>query len=81
MTENNVENNKNLQAESVNKDKHKHKNMFTEEEIEELHLGDDDFEYKEVGIWKNPYALAVIVISIWFCLWLFINVFMGRWFS
>lgn len=80
MTENNVEKNKNLQGENTNKKKQAY-GGFTAEEIDELHLDDDDFEYREVGIWKNPYALAVIVIAIWFSVWLFINVFMGRWFS
>jgi hypothetical protein len=47
----------------------------------EMELGDDDMEYNEVGIWKNPYAVAIIVIAIWFSLWLFLQVFMGRWFS
>ncbi len=44
-------------------------------------IGDDDLEYNEVGIWKNPYTVAVIIIAIWFSLWLFLQVFMGRWFS
>jgi hypothetical protein len=44
-------------------------------------IGDDDLEYNEIGIWKNPYTVAVIIIAIWFSLWLFLQVFMGRWFS
>ncbi|MCL4311736.1 MAG: hypothetical protein M1462_04835 [Candidatus Thermoplasmatota archaeon] len=47
----------------------------------DMEIGDDDLEYKEVGIWKNPYAVAIIIIAIWFSLWLFLQVFMGRWFS
>jgi hypothetical protein len=47
----------------------------------EMEIGDDDLEYSEVGIWKNPYAVAIIIIAIWFSLWLFLQVFMGRWFS
>lgn len=47
----------------------------------EMVIGEDDLEYNQVGIWKNPYAVAVIIIAIWFSLWLFLQVFMGRWFS
>ena len=68
----------NERSENVNKDGIKKSYEYADVEME---LGDDDFEYNEVGIWKNPYALAIIVIAIWFSLWLFMNVFMGRWFS
>lgn len=47
----------------------------------EMVIGDDDLEYNQVGILKNPYAVAVVIIAIWFSLWLFLQVFMGRWFS
>ncbi|KJE48869.1 MULTISPECIES: hypothetical protein [Acidiplasma] len=65
-------------AENVTAEKHTYSNEISDEE---LHLSDDDFDWKEYSIWKNPYALVVIIIAIWFSLWLFINVFMGRWFS
>ncbi len=75
-----VENNE--RAENINKNVNKNevKKSYDYADVE-MTLGDDDFEYNEVTIWKNPYALAVIVIAIWFTLWLFMNVFMGRWFS
>ncbi|MCL4348736.1 MAG: hypothetical protein M1599_00980 [Candidatus Thermoplasmatota archaeon] len=47
----------------------------------DMEIGDDDLEYNQVGIWKNPYAVAIIIIAIWFSLWLFLQVFLGRWFS
>ncbi|SMD31039.1 hypothetical protein [Picrophilus oshimae] len=73
MTENN-----NMNVENVNK---KIENVkYVEENIDE-YLDEDDIEYREIGIWKNPYAMAIIIIAIWFSLWLFMNVFMGRWFS
>ncbi|WP_153274142.1 hypothetical protein [Picrophilus oshimae] len=73
MTENN-----NMNVENVNK---KIENVkYVEENIDE-YLDEDDIEYRETGIWKNPYAMAIIIIAIWFSLWLFMNVFMGRWFS
>ncbi len=68
----------NEKSEKVNKKEMKKSYEYEDVEME---LGDDDLEYNEIGIWKNPYALAIIVIAIWFSLWLFLNVFMGRWFS
>ncbi|AGO61108.1 hypothetical protein [Ferroplasma acidarmanus] len=47
----------------------------------DMEIGDDDLEYNQVGILKNPYAVAIIIIAIWFSLWLFLQVFLGRWFS
>jgi len=65
-------------AENINIDKSK--TVYKYEDVE-MNVGEDDLEYNEVGIWKNPYAVAVIIIAIWFSLWLFLQVFMGRWFS
>ncbi len=73
MTENN-----NISVENVNKNIENVK--YVEENIDE-YLDEDDIEYREIGIWKNPYAMAIIIIAIWFSIWLFMNVFMGRWFS
>jgi hypothetical protein len=67
-------------AETISKSKTDVSSSYNYEDVE-MELGDDDLEYKEVGIWKNPYAVAVIIIAIWFSLWLFLQVFMGRWFS
>ena len=67
-------------AETMSKSKTDVSSSYNYEDVE-MELGDDDLEYKEVGIWKNPYAVAVIIIAIWFSLWLFLQVFMGRWFS
>lgn len=65
-------------TENINTDK---KTSVYKYEDVEMEIGDDDLEYNEVGIWKNPYAVAVIIIAIWFSTWLFLQVFMGRWFS
>lgn len=65
-------------TENINIDKNKP--VYKYEDIE-MTVGEDDLEYNEVGIWKNPYAVAIIIIAIWFSLWLFLQVFMGRWFS
>ncbi len=65
-------------TENINTDKTT--SVYKYEDIE-MEVGDDDLEYSEVGIWKNPYAVAVIIIAIWFSTWLFLQVFMGRWFS
>ncbi|WMT51379.1 MAG: hypothetical protein RE471_00505 [Ferroplasma sp.] len=67
-------------AETINKNKSGVASSYSYEDVD-MELGDDDLEYGEVGIWKNPYAVAVIIIAIWFSLWLFLQVFMGRWFS
>ena len=67
-------------AETISKSKTDVSSSYNYEDVE-MELGDDDLEYKEVGIWKNPDAVAVIIIAIWFSLWLFLQVFMGRWFS
>ncbi len=67
-------------AETISKNKIDVTSSYNYDDVE-MELGDDDLEYREVGIWKNPYAVAVIIIAIWFSLWLFIQVFMGRWFS
>ena len=67
-------------AETINKNKSGVASSYNYEDVD-MELGDDDLEYREVGIWKNPYAVAVIIIAIWFSLWLFLQVFMGRWFS
>ncbi len=67
-------------AETISKNKIDGTSSYNYDNVE-MELGDDDLEYREVGIWKNPYAVAVIIIAIWFSLWLFIQVFMGRWFS
>ena len=67
-------------AETISKNKIDGTSSYNYDDVE-MELGDDDLEYREVGIWKNPYAVAVIIIAIWFSLWLFIQVFMGRWFS
>ncbi len=67
-------------AETISKNKIDVTSSYNYDNVE-MELGDDDLEYREVGIWKNPYAVAVIIIAIWFSLWLFIQVFMGRWFS
>jgi hypothetical protein len=67
-------------AETINKNKTSSAPSYNYEGVD-MEVGDDDLEYGEVGIWKNPYAVAVIIIAIWFSLWLFLQVFMGRWFS
>lgn len=67
-------------TETISKNKTGVSSSYKYEDID-MELGEDDLEYKEVGIWKNPYAIAVIIIAIWFSLWLFLQVFMGRWFS
>ena len=66
--------------ETISKNKTGVASSYSYEDVD-MELGDDDLEYGEVGIWKNPYAVAVIIIAIWFSLWLFLQVFMGRWFS
>ncbi|ARD84083.1 hypothetical protein FAD_0153 [Ferroplasma acidiphilum] len=66
------------QTENVNVNKAPLKYGYEDIDME---IGDDDLEYNQVGILKNPYAVAIIVIAIWFSLWLFLQVFLGRWFS
>ncbi|WP_276922102.1 hypothetical protein [Ferroplasma acidiphilum] len=66
------------QTENVNVNKAPLKYGYEDIDME---IGDDDLEYNQVGIWKNPYAVAIIIIAIWFSLWLFLQVFLGRWFS
>ncbi len=80
MTENNMNNeiNGKVHAENTNEKKYAQKKEI---DNEKLNLTEEDFDFKETSIWKNPYALAIIIIAMWFSLWLFINVFIGRWFS
>ncbi|WMT52983.1 hypothetical protein [Ferroplasma acidiphilum] len=66
------------QTENVNVNKAPLKYGYEDIDME---IGDDDLEYNQVGILKNPYAVAIIIIAIWFSLWLFLQVFLGRWFS
>ena len=66
------------QTENVNVNKAPLKYGYDDIDME---IGDDDLEYNQVGILKNPYAVAIIIIAIWFSLWLFLQVFLGRWFS
>ncbi len=73
-----MEDTKKEMVENINANKSGSKYSY---EYEDVEIGEDDLEYREVGIWKNPYAVAVIIIAIWFSLWLFVQVFMGRWFS
>ena len=42
-------------TETISKNKTGISSSYNYEDVE-MELGDDDLEYNEVGIWKNPYA-------------------------